>query len=92
MLREGPLQHLPGGALLVQLGVDRVNVSTQLQDGLTEEGGVQVRELVSAAADLVAGDRFLASHTAGSNTGHGGIGCSLPEICPLCAEGRQVTE
>lgn len=92
VLREGPLQHLPGGALLVQLGVDRVNVSTQLQDGLTEEGGVQVRELVSAAADLVAGDRFLASHTAGSNTGHGGIGCSLPEICPLCAEGRQVTE
>lgn len=92
VLQEGPLQHLPGGALLVQLGKDTVNVSTQLQDGLTEDGGVRVRELVAAAADLVAGDRFLASHTAGSNTGHGGIGCSLPEICPLCAEGRQVTE
>lgn len=92
VLQEGPLQHLPGGALLVQLGKDTVNVSTQLQDGLTEDGGARVRELVAAAADLVAGDRFLASHAAGSNTGHGGIGCSLPEICPLCAEGRQVTE
>lgn len=92
VLQEGPLRHLPGGALLVQLGKDNVKVSTQLQDGLDVDGGDRVRELVTAAADLVAGDRFLASHTATTGGGHGGIGCSLPEICPLCAEGRQVTE
>ncbi|WP_144793168.1 UrvD/REP family ATP-dependent DNA helicase [Kocuria palustris] len=92
VLPEGPLRHLPGGALLVQLGKDTAKVSTQLQDGLGVEDGDRVRELVTAAADLVAGDRFLAGHAAGSGGRFGGLGCRIPEICPLCAEGRQVTE
>lgn len=89
-LAEGLLTVLPGGALLVQLGTPTKGFTTQLQPGLAPEDD-WVREVITAAADLVAGDRFLARHT-GSGGRHGGIRCRLPEICPLCQEGRQVTE
>ena len=47
--------------------------------------------LITRAAALVAGTRFEARHTAAQESGFG-IRCSVPWVCPLCAQGRQVTE
>ncbi|KAA9395564.1 ATP-dependent helicase [Kocuria coralli] len=87
---DGVMVAEPGGAVLVQLGRTTAKYTQQTQEPLAPEDD-WARELVTAAADLIAGDRFLARHSA-QNAGGRGSPCRLPGICPLCNEGRQVTE
>ena len=89
-LPEGAVSAQPGGALLVQLGGPAASPGVQLQDPLDEEHR-WARDLITQAALLVAGTRFEARHTADQEAGFG-IRCSVPWLCPLCAQGRQVTE
>ena len=48
-------------------------------------------EMVGDAARVMSGSTFQARHDP-SKGGHGGHGCRLPEVCPLCVRGKQVTE
>ena len=77
------------GAALVQLGASGVNDESktrlQVQPALTEHGS-WAAELVQHAAELIAGSQVQARHR------EGGYGCRLPEICPICTRGRQVTQ
>ncbi|WP_336856650.1 ATP-dependent DNA helicase [Sinomonas albida] len=79
--------YLPGGAELVQLGDSAKNVAIQQQPAL--EDPAWAVELVERAAEAMSGHEFEARHEPGA--GFAG-GCRLPEICPLCSRGRQVTE
>lgn len=78
-----------GGAALVQLGASGVNDESktrlQVQPALTEHDS-WAAELVQHAAELIAGAQVQARHR------EGGYGCRLPEICPICTRGRQVTQ
>lgn len=78
-----------GGAALVQLGASGVNDESktrlQVQPALTEHDS-WAAELVQHAAELLAGSQVQARHR------EGGYGCRLPEICPICTRGRQVTQ
>jgi superfamily I DNA/RNA helicase/RecB family exonuclease len=89
-LPEGTVTELSGGALLVQLGTTTRSPSVQQQDPLDPDAA-WARELITRAAELVAGERFTARHDQGEGV-FGGHGCKLPQICPLCAQGRQVSE
>ena len=77
------------GAALVQLGASGVNDESktrlQVQTALTEHD-LWAAELVQHAAELIAGSQVQARHR------EGGYGCRLPEICPICTRGRQVTQ
>lgn len=77
------------GAALVQLGASGVNDESktrlQVQPALTEHDS-WAAELVQHAAELIAGSQVQARHR------EGGYGCRLPEICPICTRGRQVTQ
>ena len=77
----------PGGAELVQLGDSGKSVAVQQQPALDDSGWAV--ELVERAATAMSGADFEARHEPGA--GFAG-GCRLPEICPLCSRGRQVTE
>lgn len=79
-----------GGAALVQLGRDLKSVKVQHQDGLAD-GDRWAEEMIHDAAVLMSGSAFEARHDPQSS-GHAGQGCRAPQICPLCAEGKQVTE
>jgi hypothetical protein len=48
-------------------------------------------DMVREAAAVMGGSVFEARHDP-SKGSHGGHGCRLPEVCPLCVRGRQVTE
>ena len=78
-----------GGAALVQLGASGVNDESktrlQVQPALAEHDS-WAAELVQHAAELIAGSQVQARHR------EGGYGCRLPEICPICTRGRQVTQ
>ena len=78
-----------GGAALVQLGASGVNDESktrlQVQPAMTEHDS-WAAELVQHAAELIAGSQVQARHR------EGGYGCRLPEICPICTRGRQVTQ
>ena len=74
----------PGGAALVQLGAGTQRTKVQEQPPLTDED-VWALQDVFAAARRTVGPRFLAVHGPGTR-------CALPSVCPLCSEGRQVTE
>lgn len=76
-----------GGAELVQLGDQARDVSIQQQPPLEEPGWAI--ELIERAAESMSAATFEARHEPGGGRGHG---CRLPEICPLCSRGRQVTE
>lgn len=89
-LPQGTVIAQPGGALLVQLGTGTKKVGTQHQPPLDPDH-VWARDLITRASELVAGTRFEARH----DSEHGssfGLRCTLPWVCPLCAEGRQVSE
>ncbi|CEA08699.1 ATP-dependent DNA helicase UvrD1 [Arthrobacter saudimassiliensis] len=94
-VREGALDDAggapgtPGGAALVQLGTDAVKVAVQEQPALAPDAG-WAREMIEQAAGLMSAAEFETRHEA--DGGYGGHGCRLPEICPLCPEGKQVTE
>lgn len=84
----GPQQ--PGGAVLAQLGTTAKSPAVQQQDPV-EPGENWALDMVKEAAALMGGNEFEARHDP-SKSSHGGHGCRLPEICPLCSRGRQVTE
>ena len=81
------LEHptTPAGAALVQLGAGTQKTKVQDQPALEDED-TWALEQVFTAARRTTGPRFLALHEAGARR------CALPSVCPLCSEGRQVTE
>lgn len=82
------VHELSGGAVLVQLGTSAKKYNAQEQPPL-EEKSTWAAELINRAAELISGPSVQARHA--SSAGFG-IQCSLPEICPLCSRGRQVTQ
>lgn len=80
-----------GGAALVQLGVSDVNDDSkarlQVQPAL-EDNDEWAMDLVQRAAELIAGTQVQTRHREGTH----GHGCRLPELCPICTRGRQVTQ
>jgi len=86
---DGP-PPLPGGAVLAQLGTTTKSPGVQAQAALDPEANWAL-DLVNDAARVMSGSTFEARHDP-SKGGHGGHGCRLPEVCPLCARGKQVTE
>ena len=81
---------VPGGAVLAQLGTGTKNPGIQQQDPLDPQENWAL-DMVQEAATVMAGSEFLARHDPAKGS-HGGHGCRLPEVCPLCVRGRQVTE
>lgn len=79
------------GAALMQVGVSDVNDDSkarlQVQPAL-EDNDEWAVDLVQRAAELIAGAQVQTRHREG-NHGHG---CRLPELCPICTRGRQVTQ
>ncbi|MEC5178999.1 ATP-dependent helicase [Arthrobacter sp. CG_A4] len=86
---DGP-PPLPGGAVLAQLGTTTKSPGVQAQKPLDPTDNWAL-EMVGDAARVMSGSTFEARHDP-SKGGHGGHGCRLPEVCPLCARGKQVTE
>ena len=86
---DGP-PPLPGGAVLAQLGTGTKSPGIQAQAALDPQENWAL-DMVNGAALVMSGNTFEARHDP-SKGGHGGHGCRLPEVCPLCARGKQVTE
>ncbi len=80
----------PGGAVLAQLGTSNKSPGIQVQEPLDGTGNWAL-DMVDEAAQLMSGSHFEARHDP-AKSGHGGHGCRLPEVCPLCPRGKQVTE
>ena len=76
--------------MLAQLGTGTKSPGVQQQDPLDPQDNWAL-EMVNGAAALMAGSGFEARHDPAKG-GHGGHGCRLPEVCPLCVRGKQVTE
>lgn len=74
----------PGGAALVQLGAGTRRVKVQEQAALGAQDD-WAREQLALAAGRTVGPFYLTLHGTGEHCRHAGL-------CPLCAEGRQVTE
>lgn len=93
---EGPATGQPsqpgtsGGAALVQLGTAEVGVKIQSQLPLTADHD-WATELIGEAAVLMSGAAFEARHDPKRST-FGAHACRVPYICPICPEGKQVTE
>jgi superfamily I DNA/RNA helicase len=90
---EGPritADAQPGGAVLAQLGTTSKSPGVQHQDPLDPQDNWAL-DMVKGAAEVMSGREFEARHDP-SKGGFGGHGCRLPEVCPLCARGKQVTE
>ena len=83
-------QVLPGGAVLAQLGTTAKSPAVQEQEPLDPQDNWAL-DMVKEAAAVMGGNTFEARHDPGKGS-FGGHGCRLPEVCPLCARGRQVTE
>jgi hypothetical protein len=81
---------VPGGAVLAQLGTKTKAPGIQVQDALDARDNWAL-DMVNEAATLMSAATFEARHDP-TKGGHGGHGCRLPEVCPLCARGKQVTE
>lgn len=74
----------PGGAALVQLGAGTKATKVQDQPALTAEDTWALEQVFDAARRM-RGPAFLTVHEPQGR-------CALPSVCPLCSEGRQVTE
>jgi hypothetical protein len=81
---------VPGGAVLAQLGTTTKSPGVQQQEPLDPQENWAL-EMVTDAAVLMSGNSFEARHDPAKGS-HGGHGCRLPEVCPLCVRGKQVTE
>jgi len=81
---------VPGGAVLAQLGTGAKSPAIQQQDPIDPQDNWAL-DMVKDAASVMGGSAFEARHDP-SKGSHGGHGCRLPEVCPLCVRGRQVTE
>ena len=79
------------GAALMQVGVSDVNDDSkarlQVQPAL-EDNDEWAVDLVQRAAELIAGAQVQTRYREGTH----GHGCRLPELCPICTRGRQVTQ
>lgn len=82
------LSDEPAGASLVYVGTSAKGVTLRDQPALGDE--TWARELILEAAELMGQSEFTTRHVIGSEGMRGS--CTLPEICPLCDQGRQVTE
>ncbi|WP_146067398.1 ATP-dependent DNA helicase [Arthrobacter sp. SX1312] len=80
----------PGGAALVQLGTKAKGVAVQVQPPVGPED-TWARTMIEDAAALMSAATFDTVHDP-RRSGFGGSGCRLPEVCPLCEEGKQVTQ
>jgi hypothetical protein len=80
----------PGGAVLAQLGTTTKSPGIQQQEPLDPQENWAL-DMVNDAAVLMSGNSFEARHDPAKGS-HGGHGCRLPEVCPLCVRGKQVTE
>ncbi|MGA7203437.1 MAG: ATP-dependent DNA helicase [Specibacter sp.] len=78
-----------GGAALLPLGDGTKGVKTQDQEALSAGDDDWATPEVLQAAHLMAQATFPARHGADWTERSG---CPLPTICPLCHEGKQVTE
>lgn len=87
---EGGGTGTPGGAVLAQLGTGAKTPAIQQQEPVDPQENWAM-DMVKDAAAVMGGSEFEARHDP-SKGSHGGHGCRLPEVCPLCARGRQVTE
>jgi hypothetical protein len=76
--------------VLAQLGTSNKSPGIQVQEPLDGSGNWAL-DMVDEAAQLMSGSHFEARHDP-AKSGHGGHGCRLPEVCPLCPRGKQVTE
>jgi len=82
------LSDEPAGASLVYVGTSTKSASVREQPSIGEADWA--RTLIFEAAALMGNSEFITRHVSGAA---GILGnCTLPEICPLCAQGRQVTE
>ena len=81
---------IAGGAVLAQLGTVAKSPVVQQQEPIDPEDNWAM-DMVTRAAEVMGGNTFEARHDPAKGN-HGGYGCRLPEICPLCVRGRQVTE
>ncbi|WHF22718.1 PD-(D/E)XK nuclease family protein [Kocuria rhizophila] len=88
---EGTVLTQPGGALLVQLG-DATAEAWRPAAGPAGRGPPVGPELIAQAALLMAGTRSRGPPHRGAENGGHGRSCAVPWLCPLCAQGRQVTE
>jgi superfamily I DNA/RNA helicase len=88
--RDLPEVQPVGGAALVHLGTSAKSPKVQDQPALAEEDS-WAHEMIEQAAGLMSAAEFEAVHDP-KRSSYGGGGCRLPEICPLCVEGKQVTE
>ncbi|WP_247826635.1 ATP-dependent helicase [Arthrobacter antioxidans] len=80
----------PGGAALVQLGTKAKGVAVQVQPPVGPSD-TWARTMIEDAAALMSAATFDTVHDP-RRSGFGGSGCRLPEVCPLCEEGKQVTQ
>ena len=78
-----------GGAALLPLGDGTKNVKTQDQAAMVAGSENDPTRKVMEAALLMAQAVFPARHGADWSERNG---CPLPTICPLCPEGKQITE
>lgn len=83
------LSTTPAGASLVQLGTNTKSPREQAQPAITDEDWAT--PMVLEAARLMGEADFLSRHDP-ARGGRSGSNCRLPSICPLCSEGKQVTE
>ncbi len=84
------LHEESGGAYLVQIGKDTKKYGSQEQQALSRDAQWAV-DLINRAAELISAKHLEARHDS-SKSGSFGKSCRLPEICPLCTRGRQVTQ
>lgn len=77
----------PAGAALVAVGTDSAKATVRAQAPIDPEEN-WAADMVAEAADLMSRADFVAKHEQGGGT----VRCTLPGACPLCADGRQVTE
>lgn len=77
-----------GGAYLIQVGTSAKSYVERNQPPLDTQDTWAV-DLITDAAELIATSYLQARHT---SDGPFGRGCRLPDICPICARGRQVTQ
>lgn len=77
----------PAGAALVAVGTETAKATVRAQAPIEAEEN-WAADMVADAAELMSRADFVAMHEQGGAA----VRCTLPGACPLCAEGRQVTE
>ncbi|WP_309080071.1 ATP-dependent DNA helicase [Zhihengliuella sp.] len=84
-----PVLPCPAGAALVQLGDGTKTAKPQEQHPIRGADDDWATPLVLEAAGLMGAADFLARHDPSRGRS---VPCRLPGVCPLCDEGRQVTQ